>query len=92
MECAPSVPDLVSQLRVFHGFRTLWLDEGRRAILHAEPEEELEAHGYRYVATLMQPGPEELAEALARIGLRPVVAEQSSPGLGWSAVSEPVSA
>lgn len=91
MDCAPRVSDLVRQLRAFHGYRTLWLDERRQAVLHAEPEEELEALGYRYVATLMQPGPEELAEALGRAGVRSVPAQTSSPGLAWPVATEPAS-
>ncbi|MEM7157325.1 MAG: hypothetical protein AAF799_31050 [Myxococcota bacterium] len=83
MDCVPSVPDLVRQLRAFHGYRTLWLDEQRQSLWHAEPEEELEALGYRYVATLMRPGPEALAEALARAGVRPNVAEADDQPTVW---------
>ncbi|MCA9706658.1 MAG: hypothetical protein KDK70_12465 [Myxococcales bacterium] len=86
MDRLPSVADLVRQLRAFHGYRTLWIDEGGTEIVHAEPEEELEAEGYRYVATLLRPGPEALADALGRAGVPvgPVAAEAS--GGAWSAV------
>jgi hypothetical protein len=92
MDFVPTVADLVRQLRAFHGYRTLWLDQRRQGLLHAEPDLELEDEGYHYVATLMQPGPEELAEALARVGFRPAPAETTVPELPWSAVSEPASA
>jgi len=86
MGSVPSVADLVHQLRAFHGYRTLWLDPRGESLLHAEPEDELEAEGYRYVATLMRPSPEALAEALGRAGIsmEPTpVAEASAPG--WAA-------
>lgn len=83
MDCAPSVPDLVRQLRAFHGYRTLWLDEQQQSLVHAEPDEELENLGFRYVATLMRPGPEALAEALARVGVRPNVAEAGDQPAVW---------
>ena len=83
MDCAPSVPDLVRQLRAFHGYRTLWLDEQQQSLVHAEPDEELENLGFRYVATLMRPGPEALAEALARVGVRPNVAEADDQPAVW---------
>ncbi len=92
MDCVPSVADLVRQLRAFHGHRTLWLDETRGALLHAEPEEELEALGYRYVATLMRPGPEALADALGRVGLRPGLAADHGLAPSWTAATEPASA
>lgn len=93
MDCSPSVADLVRQLRAFHGYRTLWVDPQGAEICHAEPDEELEAEGYRYVATLMRPGPEVLAEALGRAGVRvPVAASPSAPGVGWSGVVGPLSA
>ncbi len=92
MHCVPSVADLVHELRAFHGHRTLWLDERRGTVLHAEPEEELEAFGYRYVATLMRPGPEALAEALGRVGLRPEPAVDRSVAMPWAVASEPASA
>ncbi len=68
MGCVPSVVDLVHQLRAFHGYRTVWI-EPTGLVMHAEPDEELEGLGYRYVATLMRPGPETLAEALGRAGV-----------------------
>ncbi len=88
MGSMPTVAALVAQLRAFHGYRTLWLDEQRGQILHAEPEDELEAEGYRYVATLMRPSPEALADALGRVGISlapPPSAEVSAPG--WAAVA-----
>ena len=92
MGSMPSVADLVAQLRAFHGYRTLWVDDGHTEIVHAEPEEELEALGYRYVATLMRPGPEVLAEALGHAGvpLMPAPSADAS-GVGFAA-AEPLSA
>ncbi len=92
MDCVPPVADLVQQLRAFHGHRTLWLDEARGQLMHAEPEEELEALGYRYIATLMRPGPEALAEALGRAGIQPepMTVEVTPPG--WLPRPEPASA
>jgi hypothetical protein len=88
----PSVVDLVHHLRAFHGYRTLWLGPDG-SLVHAEPDEELEALGHRYVATLMRPGPEALAEALTRAGvvLVPTSATQGCAS-GWIATAEPVSA
>lgn len=82
----PSVADLVHQLRAFHGYRTVWI-EPTGLLMHAEPDEELEDHGYRYVATFLRPGPEELAEALTKAGVvltPPVHAEAS--GDAWVGV------
>jgi hypothetical protein len=92
MGCVPSVADLVHQLRAFHGYRTLWV-EPTGLVMHAEPEEELDGLGYRYVATLMRPGPEALAEALTRVGmvLTAAAAAQAS-GPSWVGVAEPASA
>ncbi|MCX4243413.1 hypothetical protein [Paraliomyxa miuraensis] len=85
----PSVADLVHQLRAFHGYRTLWWRPDGM-LLHAEPEEELEDIGYRYVATLMRPGPEALAEALLRAGIVLGAAEPDEPtGTTWVAAAEP---
>ena len=88
----PSVVDLVQQLRAFHGHRTVWLDADG-SLVHAEPDEELEDLGYRYVATLMRPGPEALAEALGRAGvvLVPTSATEAC-GASWIAAPEPASA
>lgn len=58
---------LASQLRVFDGYRTLWLDEQRQAVVHSEPDEELEAEGLLYVDTVMQPDAEALAVILGVI-------------------------
>lgn len=87
MECAPCVPDLVRQLRGFHGYRTLWLDGGGR-VVHAEPEFELEDEGYRYIATLMRPGPEQLAEALGRAGVRTAPAQAGLASATWAPATE----
>lgn len=91
MDCAPRIADLVAELRAYHGYRTLWIDQARGLVLHAEPDDQLEARGYRYVATLMRPGPEVLAEALGRAGVRPAATEARTPGLPWPAVTEPAS-
>lgn len=87
MESMPLVPELVRQLRGFCGHRTLWLDDEGQ-VTHAEPEYELEAEGYRYVATLFRPGPEELAEALARVGVRPVAKAVPTSAAQFGAVPE----
>lgn len=93
MDCLPSVVELVRQLRAFHGYRTLWVDPHGTQILHAEPEDELEDLGYRYVATLMRPGPEVLAEALGRAGIRlAATTHADASAVGWSGVVGPLSA
>jgi len=92
MGCVPSVADLVHQLRAFHGYRTVWI-EPTGLIMHAEPDEALEDHGYRYVATMLRPGPEEMAEALVRAGViltSPMTSEAS--GDAWVGVIEAVTA
>lgn len=92
MGFVPSVADLVHQLRAFHGYRTLWLQPDGM-LLHAEPDDELEDLGYRYVATLMRPGPEALAEALTRAGVVLAAAESAEavePGGAWSGAAEAV--
>ncbi len=60
------IDELVADLATYHGYRTLWLDEGD-AIVHAEPDDMLEEHGYRYVATLMAPDRDELTTTLLRL-------------------------
>ncbi|MEM6996193.1 MAG: hypothetical protein AAF721_37145 [Myxococcota bacterium] len=55
---------LASQLRVFGGYRTLWLDEARHQVVHSEPDEELEGEGLLYIDTVMHPGAETLAVLL----------------------------
>jgi hypothetical protein len=92
MGCVPSVADLVHQLRAFHGYRTVWI-EPTGLIMHAEPDEELDDLGYRYVATFLRPGPEALAEALLRAGVvltSPASADASDGG--WVGVVEAVTA
>jgi hypothetical protein len=92
MGCVPSVADLVHQLRAFHGYRTLWI-EPTGLVMHAEPDEELEDLGYRYVATLMRPGPEALAEALGHAGVvLGAAAMAEASGSAWAGAAEPVSA
>ncbi|MEZ4449434.1 MAG: hypothetical protein R3B09_08140 [Nannocystaceae bacterium] len=54
---------LVEELGHFHGYRTLWLDR-RGYLCHSEPDDEWEAHGYTYVATVMRPGSDELTSVL----------------------------
>ena len=61
----PEAATLVSELQTFNGCRTVWLDP-RGRLWHAEPEEELESEGFRYVATVFRPGVEELCAAVAR--------------------------
>jgi hypothetical protein len=92
MGCVPSVADLVHQLRAFHGYRTVWI-EPTGLVMHAEPDEELEDLGYRYVATFLRPGPEEMAEALLRAGVvltSPAPADASDGG--WVGVVEAITA
>lgn len=91
MGSVPSVADLVHQLRAFHGYRTLWL-QADGSLLHAEPEDELEPLGYRYVATLMRPGPEALAEALTRVGVALAPATAEASGAEWVGAAQAVSA
>ncbi len=69
---------LASQLRVFGGYRTLWLDEARHQVVHTEPDEELEAEGLLYVDTVMQPDAETLAVLL---GVVPAAGAERDPVL-----------
>jgi hypothetical protein len=88
----PSVADLVHQLRAFHGYRTVWI-EPTGLLMHAEPDEDLEDLGYRYVATLMRPAPEALAEALVKAGVvltQPVPSEAANDA--WIGVIEAITA
>ncbi len=66
---APALPQrihtLARELAQIHGYRTLWLDL-HGELVHAEPDEELEHRGFVYVATLMRPSADALAEAVAR--------------------------
>jgi hypothetical protein len=73
----PILDGLLTQLRAFNGHRTVWIDESTGAIVHTEPEVELEALGYRYVDTVFAPRRDELAALLAACP-RPAVAEQRS--------------
>jgi hypothetical protein len=56
---------LVTQLRVFCGYRTLWLDDATGHLVHTEPDDELAGRGYRYVGTVMAPGRDELTALIA---------------------------
>jgi hypothetical protein len=77
----PQVSRLVEELAQHHGYRTLWLDR-RGYLCHSEPEDEFEAVGYAYVATLMRPDGDELKRVLstfatrraARVGAMPIAA------------------
>jgi hypothetical protein len=55
VEAPPAtVADVAAQLRGYHGHRTVWIDlQGH--LWHTEPEQELEALGWRYVGTFMRP-------------------------------------
>ena len=63
------VTRLVGELRFYNGYRTLWLDR-RGHVCHSEPDDELEAHGYVYVATVMRPSYDELAAVLGEVSRR----------------------
>ena len=56
---------LVTQLRVFCGHRTLWIDDATGRLVHAEPDDELDDRGFRYVGTVMAPGRDELTALIA---------------------------
>jgi hypothetical protein len=60
------IASLQRELGQYFGHRTLWVDDDG-TIVHAEPELELEAVGWRYVATLMRPDRETLTAALMRV-------------------------
>ncbi|MBL4689416.1 MAG: hypothetical protein JKY37_32805 [Nannocystaceae bacterium] len=76
---------LASQLRVFGGYRTLWLDEVAHRVVHSEPDELLEAEGLTYVDTVLHPDAETLAVVLGVVpaaepepqSMRPPVAAPS---------------
>lgn len=73
---------LASQLRVFGGYRTLWLDEQRHQVLHTEPDEELEAQGLLYIDTVMHPDAETLAVLLGVVptnDVEPAVVPMATP-------------
>lgn len=59
------VDELVGDLAGYHGYRTLWLDP-QGDIVHAEPDDMLEEHGFELVATLLQPDRDQLTAALLR--------------------------
>lgn len=66
VEAPPAtVADVASQLRCFHGHRTVWIDPQGR-LWHTEPEQELETLGWRYVGTFMRPDDETLEIAVGR--------------------------
>lgn len=56
--------DLSVQLQAFHGYRTVWLDDGGR-LWHAEPDDLLEEQGFRYLGSFLRPSVDELAALLA---------------------------
>lgn len=58
------VTTLTRELGQFHGYRTVWIDLHGR-LCHSEPDEELEREGYLYVATVMRPSEDALAEAVS---------------------------
>lgn len=57
------IDQLVTSLRNFVGFRSLWLAADGE-IWHTEPDEDLSADGFIYLATLMEPSREDLTAAL----------------------------
>ena len=65
---APSatVADVAAQLCGFHGYRTVWIDPQGR-LWHSEPDDELEALGWRYVGTFLRPDTETLEIAVGRL-------------------------
>jgi hypothetical protein len=66
VETSPAtVADVAVQLRGFHGHRTVWIDP-QGHLWHTEPDEELEAIGWRYVGTFMRPDTETLELAVGR--------------------------
>jgi hypothetical protein len=60
-----TVADVAVQLRGFHGHRTVWIDP-QGLLWHTEPEQELEALGWRYVGTFLRPDTETLELAVGR--------------------------
>ncbi len=60
------IDELVNDLAHYSGHRTLWLD-ARGEVIHSEPEDMLEVHGYRYISTLFHPDREELTAAVLRV-------------------------
>ncbi|HRI09364.1 MAG TPA: hypothetical protein PKW35_16195 [Nannocystaceae bacterium] len=60
------VTRLVGELRFYNGYRTLWLDR-RGHVCHSEPDDELEGHGYVYLATVMRPSYDELSGVLGEV-------------------------
>jgi hypothetical protein len=57
---------LAQGLQTFTGHRTLWIGP-KGSFLHAEPEDELEPLGYRYVETFYRPSASQLLESLLRV-------------------------
>lgn len=56
--------NLSVQLQVFHGYRTVWLDDAGR-LWHTEPEDLLEEQGFRYVGSFLRPTVDELMARLS---------------------------
>jgi hypothetical protein len=79
-----TVTDVAAQLHGFNGYRTVWLDP-LGMLWHSEPDEELEALGWRYVGTYLRPDAETLEIAVGRMVLgRPTRARRPKaviPGL-----------
>ncbi|MGB1698588.1 MAG: hypothetical protein ACPHRO_01460 [Nannocystaceae bacterium] len=81
---------LAQGLQAFTGYRTLWIGP-KGSFTHAEPEEELEAAGYRYVATLHRPSVDELLECLLRvIPVEPIYRLEFSQAIGPESTLSPV--
>jgi hypothetical protein len=66
-----AVEALCSELAVFSGYRSLFVDRHGH-LWHVEPDVELEEEGFRHVATLMRPTPELLVSLLTGLRLVPV--------------------
>ena len=83
---------LASQLGVFDGHRTLWLDEERNLVVHAEPDDDLEEEGLLYIDTVMKPDAEDLAIILGVIPTsepehRPFALPEPPPGMAAALAS-----
>jgi len=57
------IAELAHELREFHGYRALWLDDELR-IWHTEPEDLLEEQGLRYLGACLRPSYDELEAML----------------------------
>lgn len=61
-----TVAEVAAALRGYNGHRTVWIDPQSR-LWHCEPEQELEALGWRYVGTFFRPADEVLEIAVGRV-------------------------